>query len=457
MIGSVKDKKMITVFEPIDFKVPRPAELIDELDIESLGKSEGKRDLPPTNAKTPDSNELNFKHTFHSKVTQASLRVQESFAKLSSAIESMSVEAEVSEIERLPAIFEEKAKNKRSTLRAEVKRAEDDLSALEDEIDLFKRENKLKRSAHYPESITMTVATFVVLLVVESAMNGYFFAKGNDFGLLGGVLQAGLVSVVNLAAGALLGFFCFRQLNHIAKWRKYLFGALSVTLMFLIFIFNLLVGHYRTALANDPDNAAKVGWETFTADILALGEFDSWMLFIIGCVIAILVSIKAYNADDRYPGYGQLDRKLRVAREEVEHLAEEWADIIQETFEETTERLNELQLSCKEKASQLDAYHNSLQQQLSILEHYTTSLGSAYQTCVMKYREINNQYRSTDAPEYFSHTPEVEFAHKFTPPSVSDKRVQIKEKLEAISKMTPRLTESLHAIFQRQIQGITTK
>jgi hypothetical protein len=457
MIGSVKDKKMITVFEPIDFKVPRPAELIDELDIEALGKSEGKRDLPPTNAKTPDSNELNFKHTFHSKVTQASLRVQESYAKLSSAITSLNVEAEVAEVERLPSIFEEKAKNKRSTLRAEVKRAEEEVSVLEDEMDLFKRENKIKRGAHYPESVIMTIATFVVLLVVESAMNGYFFAQGNDFGLLGGVLQAGLVSVVNLAAGGLLGFFCFRQLNHVAKWRKYTFGALAIILMFLIFIFNLLVGHYRTALANDPDNAARVGWDTFTADILALGEFDSWMLFIIGCVIAILVSIKAYGADDSYPSYGRLDRKLRAARGEVEDLAEEWSEIIQETFEEVSGRLHELQLSCKDKASQLDAYHNSLQQQMSILEHYTTSLDSAYQTCVMKYREINSQYRSTEAPGYFSQQPEVELAHRFVPPSISDKRAQIKAQLEDISKMTPRLTESLHAIFQRQIQGVTTK
>ncbi|MDN7135361.1 hypothetical protein [Pseudidiomarina terrestris] len=457
MFEKLKDDKMVTVFDPIDFEAPKPDSQIEELNIEGLATQQGRYNNPPANATSPDANELSITQHFILKASQATLKVKDSYNILRAEIAATSVDVEMAEIKRLPSSFEEKAKAKRSIMRSELTRSHDELVALEDEMGQFRKDNRIKREASYPDSHVMTVSIFAILLIVESMLNGYFFARGNELGLLGGMLQAFIVSVVNLGTGFLLGFFCMRQLNHIAPWRKYVFGSVAIILSFTIIMFNLLVGHFRTALAQEPENAARLSWESFTENILALGEFDSWMLFAIGLLIAIIVAIKSYSADDKYPGYGHLARKLVSAKEDLDDLHAEWHEILQDLFSGYEDKLDSLYKACQKKARKLDNYHNAIQQQVAILEHYILSLKSTFQTCITQYRQTNQQYRETPAPGYFSVVPELHFEHDFKPTDIEDKRAELHERLQELSSKLPEIRGELSQIFEAQSESIKTK
>ncbi len=75
-------------------------------------------------------------------------------------------------------------------------------------------------------------------------MNAYLFSQGNEFGLLGGMLAAVIVSVVNVGWSTLSGFAA-RAIN-----RRNLILRLSGLVVIVVWIafagsLNLLVAHFR--------------------------------------------------------------------------------------------------------------------------------------------------------------------------------------------------------------------
>ena len=66
----------------------------------------------------------------------------------------------------------------------------------------FRQEHGLRRAAVYPES-KCTLGVLAVFVVIETGVNGYMFARGSEFGLLGGGIEAIVFSLANVA---LIGF-----------------------------------------------------------------------------------------------------------------------------------------------------------------------------------------------------------------------------------------------------------
>ena len=69
------------------------------------------------------------------------------------------------------------------------------------ELSAFEDEHKLVDGAEYPESQIYHWAIVGAMVLTESIANSYFFAKGSDLGLVGGILQAMPISIVNIGAG----------------------------------------------------------------------------------------------------------------------------------------------------------------------------------------------------------------------------------------------------------------
>ncbi|MDC1214033.1 hypothetical protein N8000_06125 [Rhodospirillales bacterium] len=69
------------------------------------------------------------------------------------------------------------------------------------ELSAFEDEHKLVDGAEYPESQIYHLAIVGAMVLTESIANSYFFAKVSDLGLVGGILQAMPISIVNIGAG----------------------------------------------------------------------------------------------------------------------------------------------------------------------------------------------------------------------------------------------------------------
>ena len=149
-----KDKKMIGVFEPIDWETPEEAKYLDELDVEGIAKRNGKKNLPFSSDKSPDSAELTIKGAIEKKIHQASLSAQKAYDAVASSIESISIEAEASLLLQLPDSFEKESAVELTAYKTEHSQAKSEVDRLETDFEQFKRQNNLRREADYPESIT---------------------------------------------------------------------------------------------------------------------------------------------------------------------------------------------------------------------------------------------------------------------------------------------------------------
>ena len=188
---------------------------------------------------------------------------------------------------------------------------------------VFKKTNGLIRDADYPESQIFQWAVIIALLVTESILNSYFFAQGSDLGLLGGFLQAFLISIANIGSALLMGAYILPWKNHIQtdendnpleKWSMQKSIAVIAIPFYciLIFTFNLAVAHYRAQLEIQPIKAVINAMTTMAASPFGIGNFEAWVLCLMGLLFSSFALIKGYTSDDSYPGYGKMTRAYLI-------------------------------------------------------------------------------------------------------------------------------------------------
>ena len=77
----------------------------------------------------------------------------------------------------------------------------------ERELDAFRARNQLERAARDPEGSAafLRYSVLALMIVIEGALNAFFFSQGLDSGLLGGFIYAGVLAALNLGAAFVLG------------------------------------------------------------------------------------------------------------------------------------------------------------------------------------------------------------------------------------------------------------
>ncbi|NDP47496.1 MAG: hypothetical protein GZ085_03725 [Sulfuriferula multivorans] len=207
--------------------------------------------------------------------------------------------------------------NSNKQLLAEKDQARRDLNA-------FRGTHKGRPNiASYPDSNVLHFGIVFLCLVAEGIANAYFFSD-NSLGLIGGFLEALLISLANVVASFMAGWLCLREINHKSTVRKAL-GLIGfmVIVVFLVFL-HLASAQYREALQRSGDV------EFFTSlafNPSTLQDMQSFLLMGIGAVISLFAMYKGYTFDDPYPGYGKVyriwkDRNDKVSEAQLNYTRE---------------------------------------------------------------------------------------------------------------------------------------
>lgn len=275
-------------------------------DLEQHAIQQGQQNLPSPDAKGPNDaesaiiNHFGGRYKSLAESTCAKLRTIESdFRKTARELPDNDTLANVidnahTEVNRV--LMEEKThlvnarKRERKGLR--------DLRA-------FREKHKIPHEAHYPASTILHWAVIGTILLVESLMNMYFFAQGNNLGYLGGFFQALLVAVLNVGSAALVGRYLLPHLT-VPDHRPWAASLLALYLPVVVF-FNLLVAHYRDTLTRTSGMALDEPIAALFADPFAL-SFHSIVLLLLGIAVAAIGMREGFKSDDPFPGYGHLDR-----------------------------------------------------------------------------------------------------------------------------------------------------
>lgn len=309
----------------------------------------------------------------------------------------------------------------------------------------YRQINRLERPAKEFEGWIKVFSLAIILIVIEAGINAYLFSQGNEFGLLGGLLAATIVSVVNVGGSAMLGYMA--RYIHRRNWLLKLAG-LGFVLLWIAFaaVLGMAVAHFRDGLeAGTPWRAAaEAAVPALLEHPLELASIESWLLVGIGLLISTLSFRKGWHTDDPYPGYGRVERAVKHAREsyvaELDHTLEDLGH-------RRDEAVAELQDASEQVRNGITEAVDALSGQSALGAH----LRSFLDQCDVKvahllavYRDANRAARTEPAPKSFERT--FRFP-AFKPSPIDDSRRRNAEAEAA--KVTATVDAAVRDIFEQ--------
>lgn len=188
-----------------------------------------------------------------------------------------------------------------------------------------------KRTPDIKKNVEQTLAILLLIMIIEGCFNALLFKDAQSSGLMGGMMVAFGISAVNVLTGVLAGFFGLRYLNHPEKGFKIAGGVVAGILIMFGIMLNFFIAHFRDAvevsLHAAQDAGSLAGFSMFDIspgtvvgsmfpNIFGLDSLVAIGLLLIGLTIFGVAIYEGYDKiSDRYPGYGRVWRKERLAYE----------------------------------------------------------------------------------------------------------------------------------------------
>jgi len=395
----------IQTFPPLNVE-----QIAQELAIDVRARQQGADGKPPEDAEGPDSEELAIGEEIERRARKAAeeyrtaLELYES--RIRDAIISSELRVEVESAgEGAVSDFSIRAVNDANHL-AEL---EHEAKGRDEECVAFRRKHRLERM---PKIVSARERVFrgvviAIFIMLESILNGLFFAEGSEAGLVGGVVQAFTLSLLNVGAAVLFAIYGMRLLIY-RHFAVRIVGVLAL-LLYVVWLFglNLAVAHFRDAyIASAGAVAAPALWQNVFDAPFALQDAQSWLLALLGVGFSLSGLIGASGLDDRYLFYGEIGRAREEAfkrfNDEKTLALEGFMERRDEAVEQMTQVIAALRRQEYDKRLAIDGRNRLHRDFLAYLDH----LAAAHQRLVARYREANEEARSGTVPAYFRRPPE---------------------------------------------------
>lgn len=420
---------------PLDFPELDLKRVQKDLGVEAAARENGRLNLPPQDSAALDAEEQTVASRFLGERTALYNEVLTQLRIYAERFNGLRFQDRISGLEHLPAEAEARLLSLRNTRLDGLRRLREDMRELARERADFAAEHGLARTPRYPESRLLRWGVLLVILLVETVLNGMFFARGHELGLFGGVTQALALSVINISVGLLMGLKVFPYVQHKGPARNVLAWAACAAWLAFVAVFNVAVAHYREAFALHPLEAARLAVDSLVARPLGLGEFDSWLLLLLGLICSAVAFADGAGMDDPYPGFGRIDRRLRTAEQDL------WAGK-QATLDEI-DRIKDVCVAGIDAAVRdIEARRAEAQSILlafaSLTRKYRTHreyLERCCNTVLRTYRDCNQAARSTLPPARFAEPWRFPADDELPAPPVLDPQVlvQIAQVLDTVS------------------------
>ncbi len=396
---SDNNRVVLGFLRPIDTdRIARDLRILDS------AVEQGKNNRPPTDTEAYDLVEQTIIQKLESEWTWQGGELLNQLRSYAARLLGYSIDAEFTRLQL-------RANDAITTLRAANHRAEAELGPLREHFVATRKEHadfkvryRISRPSRAPSHRWTSFGLLFVLLAIESAFNGIFFAKGSDYGLIGGVGTAVGISLVNVLIAFALGLGPARWLRHSNFLFKLAGLFLLITASALLIALHGFAAHLReaTIVLADEDLATKAAWDALWQTPLALHDLNSIYLFALGLVFGFVAMYKGYVFDDPFPGYGAVTRRLLQARDDYsdEHslLFDDLEEIKDGSLSDLTKGIVEIPLFPQ-------SAENIRKQRATILEQfraYEGSIEGAVRQLLAKYRDANAAARSSPPQAHFT-------------------------------------------------------
>ncbi len=370
------------------------------LSIDDRARKDAENELPPSHEERAGGTQREIIHYFRELQRKA-------YAKAAARREKLYELGENIDIAETRSRLREILPGCESEIRRLLAEARSELDLLEgialrqcEHYDSFRERNDLQRVAA-PGRPWLLSMTLVLGLIVAGAAAINYLAPADASGLLlGKEIFALVVSCVIVAVAYGIGASAFRSVNHVDASAN-LYGLLS-GLFVLVFIAATAfsVAHYFAALSIDPQVTLQTVFNQALADPTSIGidRLDIGAIALIG----LLAFLAGYESDDRYPGYGAVQRAFYKARNAREHAFARLRKRINEEVDSRIDAIAEIALSQKVKLKQYARLINDATHDPEVLGSFDLALEDSCNILLDRYRACNRAVRTTDQPGSFA-------------------------------------------------------
>jgi hypothetical protein len=444
------------------FHTPDASHIAAALDVKRKAAQEGARNYPSSDSRQQSSTELEIHERFREIVREGEQVASDQWNAYTARMRSASFqEADVSEALAEGRRSLERARESLRTTRSELVSLNADRAEAEIEFAEFRKRNGLvHRMPRYPADRKLHIAVLVLLVVVESIINGLFFAKGSELGIVGGVIAAVVLSSLNLGLGFLSGLLAWR--GACGRGIKRIAGILGSGLWVVLAIkLNHFIACYRDLFALNsgvvslPDVLSRM-----SLGLSGLVDAESLVLLTLGLALNLLAAFDGFRFDDRFPEYGATDRRRREAVERHESSLREHAEAAAAAKDRAFDAIKSALQLIKERSDDRARAEQGRKELAQAYLRHQECVQLALETVMRSYWEANERERSQPPPErataptsrlHWRGLPQEE-----TDPVSTVKAVQdLKEGLERLLESWPELRLEQNTIDPSASTGST--
>ena len=220
------------------------------LHLEARGEEDGHNEVPPSHATQPETADAHAEiiSLIGTRVSKEHAACEDRLAQRDSTIErcKSQIDEIINTLGAAKNRFKENLRQIREANIHTLNELDEILESEEKEMSDFKRANRITRPPRAPEERWWKFALLSIAFLGEGLLNTWFFARGSEFGFIGGVIQALIFAILDGVIVCFLGmgiaWFASRKLRH----------KLAALTSFACFaswaiLYNFLVAHYREA------------------------------------------------------------------------------------------------------------------------------------------------------------------------------------------------------------------
>ena len=395
--------------------------------IRDEARERGERSFPPADAGDFDDIHYKIRAWVNHRGRQCQGDVSQHLAELIVSLNDIEKEEELTILEHQVTQLKNDA---RISFDERVKLDRGDLTRLEvavregtKEYEDFRKKARLHRLPDY-SGRRNALLIIVICALLEVALNASLLMEVNPFGLIGAIMQMGLITAVNILLGALVMGFALRCRNLVSAIQRAAAWLVMIVLVPLVCAFNLLVGHFRDSMQAVLGDAATNpfamleddAWPRMLADPLGLDSLKSSLLVLLGMIFFGVASWKGYQRDDSYPGYGRRDRQLNAIKDNYRSASDAARRGIRRVYDDCISKLEDIR---HRLAIKRDKWKEVCDRGTRIVRLYPVNLRQ-YQDdlnyLIAAYRAENQRARTEHSPGFFNDRLEIDEAI-LVPPS----------------------------------------
>ena len=383
--------------------------LESKLDVESLAVNQANENLPSTKEKIPDANEDRIRSVLTNYLYEYEQKINSSIDNLKTLLRNRCENSKniLESVAFAPESFNQEATVEKAKELNEYKRLKNDLKIKTSHLTTFQNKHDLDRPAHYPLTNIRTAGVILLILLLEILLNGVTFSAYVEKGLVGGIVLALVIAGGNIFFGFVVGKYFFVQTWHKnIKRRIYSYLACILWCLFVIY-YNLFIAYTRDNLQQAMGGNFEVA-EFFrdTFNLEHYQNYESWFLFLLGVIFAIIALIDGVASDDLYFGYGRVDRQEKEAKNAIQDLLDELTDDLENIKEKYIKKLKTDEAYVHSGKNESQSLYSSRDRKITHFDHLVDATKSHCKILIKTYREKNAKVREDAPPNYFEIDPE---------------------------------------------------